>query len=270
MNLEFINFSARDRCYRSKIINKALDIVNFEHVEKSQPPVVKQMSKPGPKQREFANDKAANEWLNSFKASTRNTYRDHWGRFLDYMGMTGDRILESRRADKKYNWEKRILAYKEWLKIQKNEKGELLSDYYVRQSTITVRSFFAFHRVDLQFRHAEKTKLREAKPKTTDYRFSREDLKRMTDIADLEGKYVVVVGKSFGLRAGDFLALTRGHFDPYIDRQPPVSVGKIYTTKEKVPAFPFVDTDAKPIIKAMLDNLTRLVLLSWSASQDFE
>jgi len=111
--------------------------------------------------------------------------------------------------------------------------------------------------VELKFRRGERKRLGEAKPKTTDYRFSREDLKRMTDVADLEGKYLVVVGKSFGLRAGDFLALTRGYFDPYIDREPPVSIGKVYTTKEKVPAFPFVDTDAKPILKAMLDNMER-------------
>jgi hypothetical protein len=154
-------------------------------------------------------------------------------------------------------WEKKTLQYREWLKTQKNKKGEPLSDYFVRQSTVAIRSFFSFHRMELKFIPGERKRLGEAKPKRSDYRFSREDLKRMTDVADLEGKYVVVVGKSFGLRAGDFLALTRGHFDPYIDREPPISIGKIYTTKEKVPAFPFVDTDAKPIIKAMLDNLTR-------------
>lgn len=206
------------------------------------------MAKTGPKPFAFPGDKATNEWLSSLTPSTRNTYRVHWRRFLAYVGISGDQILSSRKADSKAVWEKKTLQYREWLKTQKSKKGDLLSDYFVRQSTVAIRSFFSFHRMELKFIPGERKRLGEAKPKTTDYRFSREDLKRMTDVADLEGKYVVVVGKSFGLRAGDFLALTRGHFDLHIDRKPPISIGKIYTTKEKVPAFPFVDTDAKLIL----------------------
>ena len=56
------------------MINKALNIDNVEHLEKSQSPElqqVKRMAKKGPKTREFPNDKATNEWLGAQAPSTR-------------------------------------------------------------------------------------------------------------------------------------------------------------------------------------------------------
>jgi hypothetical protein len=80
----------------------------------------------------------------------------------------------------------------------------------------------------------------------------------MADVGDLEDQYVVLVGKSFGLRPSDFLELKRGLFVSIdLNSEPPISIGKIYTTKEKTAAFPFLDSDAVPIIKTMLDNMTR-------------
>ena len=111
--------------------------------------------------------------------------------------------------------------------------------------------------MELKFRRTESTRLSEARRKTEDYRFSRDDLKKMADVAGLEEKYVVVAGKSFGLRAGDFLGLTRGDLKPYIDREVPISIGEYGTQKESVKAYPFIDSDAQPIIKTMLENMSR-------------
>lgn len=208
--------------------------------------------KRGPKAKDwFPNDKATHEWLNSVKKS-RSTYLTLWQYFLDFTGLTGDQILESRKADKEYAWEKKVLEFKQWV-IDVKEKGEKSA---VTASSVA-RGFFSYHRLPLKFRRSESAKLTEAKRKTEDYRFSREDLKKMSDVADLTEKYVIVAGKSFGLRAGDFLALTRGDFEPYINRDVPICIGPYATQKESVKAYPFVDSDAKPIIKLMLEKMSR-------------
>jgi integrase len=198
------------------------------------------------------NDKATDEWLSSQKRGTRSTYQTAWKYFIEYAGMNGDRILESRKNDKDFAWEKRVLRFKRWMTEEKRQ-----SDNTAKTGTTAVRSFFAYHRMPLEFRKTEKEKLTEAKRKFEDYRFNREDLKKMADVSDLVEKYVIIAGKSFGLRAGDFLRLRCGDLEPYINREPPISIGEYSTEKESVKAFPFIDADAKPVIQLMLEKLNR-------------
>ena len=84
------------------------------------------------------------------------------------------------------------------------------SDLHARQITGALRSFLAFHRVKLEPTPHEASKLRKGSRKTEDYRFSKEDLRKMAKVGNMDEKYIVIVGKSFGMRAGDFLNLTRG------------------------------------------------------------
>ena len=109
----------------------------------------------------------------------------------------------------------------------------------------------------MDFRRGEKAKLTEATRLREDYKFSIEDFTKMFSVADLEEKYVLCAGKSFGLRAGDFLRLTRGDLEPYISREVPISIGEYNTEKEGVKAFPHIDADTQPVIKLMLEKLTR-------------
>lgn len=201
-------------------------------------------------------DKATQEWLDSLKKSTRHTYQYHWQTFLEFVGSTGDQILESRKADENYTWEKRIMEFRDWLI---NERK--MSEHTAKTAGGVVRGFFNYHgrthKRPLEFRRSEGARLGEAKTKTEDYRFSLEDLKKMFDVADLEEKYILTTGKSFGLRAGDFLRLTRGDLEPYLDRPVPISIGKYSTQKESAPAYPFIDADALPVIKLMIDKMTR-------------
>jgi len=195
-------------------------------------------------------DKATEEWLNSYEGSTRITYKCLWQYFLEFTSLTGDQILESRRNDKEWSWEKRVMEFKNWMLKRKSENT-------AKTAAATVRAFFSFHRVPLQFRRRESTRLTSAKRKTEDYRFSLEDLKRMCDVASLEEKYIVLAGKSFGLRAGDFTRLSIGDLKPYLDREVPISIGEYATEKEDVSAFPFIDRDALPIVKLMIAKLER-------------
>jgi len=160
--------------------------------------------------------------------------------------------LESRKADKEYAWEKKVFDFRNWLI---NVKGQ--SEHSAKTAVGIVRGFFTYHRLGLKFRRGESARLNEAKPKFSDYRFSLDDLKKMTDIADLQEKYVIIAGKSFGLRAGDFLRLTRGDLEPYLDRPVPISIGEYSTQKESVPAYPFIDGDALHVIKLMIEKMDR-------------
>lgn len=197
-------------------------------------------------------DKATMEWLNAQKPSTRAQYKYAWKYFLEYAQMTGDQILESRKQDTEAEWERKVVNAKAWC----TNRG--LSDNTAKAITTAARSFFAYRRVKLEFITSEKTKLTEAEPVYEDYRFTLEDFKRMYEVADLTERYVICGGKSFGLRSGDFNSrLMRGDFDPVINGEPPIFVGEKATGKEKVPAYLFINVDAKPVIKAMLDQMTR-------------
>ena len=196
-------------------------------------------------------DKATDEWLNTLPAGTQVTYRCLWNLFLKFVDLTGDEILASRKADKEYAWEKKVLAFKNWL------IAEGAAETSSRTASSVVRGFFSFYRQPLKFRRTETTQLKKASRKYEDYRFSRDDLKRMFDVANLKEKYIVTAGKSFGLRAGDFLALTRGDLEPYLEREPPISIGEYATEKEGVVAYPFIDIDAQPVIKLMIEKMDR-------------
>lgn len=197
------------------------------------------------------NDKVASEWLDAQKPSTKRIYGGIWDKFTAFVKMSGSEILASRKEDKDALWEKRVIAFKTHLK----EKG--FASYSTTTAAMAIRGFFAYYRLPLVYRRPESKRLGERSRKSEDFRFTLSDLRKLYEIADLQEKYVVIAGKSFGLRAGDFLALTRGDLEPIIDREPPISVGPLNTQKETVKAYPFIDSDAKPVIKLMLEKMTR-------------
>lgn len=205
-----------------------------------------------PLEEQFPDDIATIEFLNAQKPSTRNVYKQHWRRFLKFTKMIGNQILEDRQTDKEFSWEKKVIAFRNWLL---NEQK--ISTASATTAVGTVRAFFGFHRTELKFRRSESHRLAETERKYEDYRFSRDDLHNMCKVADLQGQYVVTTGKSFGLRVGDFLKLTRGDLEPYLDRPVPISIGAYGTKKEMVKAYPFIDSDALPIIRLMIAQMDR-------------
>ena len=197
-------------------------------------------------------DKARDEWLASQKPKTRGPYETAWKRFVTFTGMLGDQIIASKKKDTEFAWEKKVLEFRDWLIAH-----EKLAKTTAKANTGAIRGFFAYHRIGLVFRRKETRRVNESARKTEDYKFTITDFQKMDALADIEEEYVVLGGKSFGFRGGDFLRLTRGDFEPYLDREPPISIGEFNTEKENVPAYPFIDTDAKPVIKLMLEKMTR-------------
>lgn len=105
------------------------------------------------------------------------------------------------------------------------------------------------------FRRNESKKLTEKNRSTQDFLFDKDDLAKMALVGNLKERYVLLVGKSIGLRASDFLSLTFGCYRSLkLESDAPIALGEIATQKESIRAFPFLDSDAIPIVKAWLDS----------------
>jgi len=193
-------------------------------------------------------DKPITEFLANQKKTTRFTYVSQFKLFVEFTKMNGSQLLDSKRSDKTFEWEKRIFAFRDWL-LEKD-----YSEHYAKSTTGCVRGFFSFHREPLKFRRSEAKRLSEANRTTEDYLFDKEDLAKMSMSGNLKERYVSLVGKSLGLRAEDFIRLTFGKFRGVkLDSEAPIFIGETPTRKESVKAYPFLDSDAIPIVKAILE-----------------
>ena len=204
----------------------------------------------GRKPQYYEYDDTINSFLNSQKPTTQNIYRCNFRYIIDFSGsLSGKEILESKKNDKDYAWERKAVELKQWAK----EKG--LSDSLAKGLVALLRSFFVYYRTPLVFTKAEINKVGGRVQRTTqDYTLTNEDISKMAFVANLREKYILLGGKSFGVRAIDFIAFTYGTFrSAHLDQETPISLGQINTIKEGVPAYPFIDSDLHPVIKAILE-----------------
>ena len=197
-------------------------------------------------------DKTYIDFLSSQKTSTRNTYKSFLRRISEFTNMTGEQVLASKKADKGFEWERKAIEFKQWMKQQG------YSDNSAETAINTLRSFFDYYRTPLTFTQTETRKLNtKAKRVTKDYMITNEDIAKLVFVGNLREKYVILAGKSFGLRVGDFCSLTYGCFRSInLNAEVPIYMGETQTEKEGVIAHPFIDSDALPVIKAMLDANT--------------
>ena len=196
------------------------------------------------------NDKAVDEFLNSqTKEGTFKSYKTVMKQYLEYTQKTGQELLDIKRNDKDFAVENSMLNYRKHIL----SKGK--SENYAVGSVMTIRGFYSYYRLPLMFRKQESRKLSAKNRTTADYLFDKEDLSKMALVGNLKERYVLLVGKSIGLRASDFLCLTYGTFRSLkLDGEAPIALGEINTKKESVKAFPFLDSDAVPIVKQMLES----------------
>jgi hypothetical protein len=154
-------------------------------------------------------------------------------------------------------WSDKIMDFMQYL----NDQG--YSDSYAVTACGMVRSFFNENKkpdgksARLELTPKKKALLKEKVRNSEDYLFSKEDIAKMVTIGSLKEKYVVLAGASFGLRSEDFAEITYGKMRIALEKgiEAPVPLGELYTQKERgVKAFPFINSDALPIIKAMLDG----------------
>ena len=90
---------------------------------------------------------------------------------------------------------------------------------------------------------------------TSDYKFDKDDLAKMALVGDNKQRYILLVGKSVGLRASDFTSFTYMTFRCLkLENDSPIALGEINTQKENVLACPFLDSDAIPIVKQIIES----------------
>jgi hypothetical protein len=196
------------------------------------------------------NDPVIDEFLNSqTKQGTFKSYKTVLKQYLEYTKMSGQQLLDIKRNDKDFQVENSMLNYRKYiLSLGKSEN-------YAVGSIMTIRGFYSYYRMPLMFRKNDSRKLTEKSRTTSDYLFDKEDLAKMALVGNLKEKYVLLVGKSIGLRASDFVCLTYGNFRSLkLDNEAPLALGEIKTQKERIKAFPFLDSDAIPIAKAWLES----------------
>ena len=158
--------------------------------------------------------------------------------------------------ERKFVFEKRVVDFYRWLEnyvtkpteipyerrdpksgkvstvVFRMKGGKCLSDN-TRQSFIhAVRSFFAFHRLDLRLTSQQKSLLgKRARLVKHDYVFSLKDIEEMAKVATPKERYILLAGKDLGLRAYDFISLTQGLYANALRRRetedPPIPMGKI-------------------------------------------
>jgi integrase len=195
-------------------------------------------------------DPVIDEFLSQQKKGTALTYKTNLKLYMEYKKLTGQQLLDEKRSDKDFNVEKDVLSFRRWM-TEKNS----CSTYYAVATVGAVRGFYSYYRIPLVFRKHEGKKLTERIRVTADYLFDREDLTKMSLAGGLKERYVLLLGKSLGLRAGDFVKLTFGQFRCLkLDSDPPIAFGEIGTGKEKIKAYPFLDTDTIPVVKAWLES----------------
>jgi hypothetical protein len=189
-------------------------------------------------------------FLNSLKPNSKNAYGSILKYWINFSHMNGKALLEFRKADKDAETEKLVMNFKAYI-INECKKSE----NYANVGVSAIRGFFTSKRVPLVFTRQESDRLQESNRTTQDYLFAKEDLARMVEQGSFIERYVLLVGKSIGLRAGDFVTYTFGDFRSiHLDSEAPVFLGEKATGKEHIPAYPFLDSDAVQVVKAMLER----------------
>ena len=179
------------------------------------------------------NDKAVDEFLNSqSKRGTFFTYKSAIKLYLEFAQKSGQELLDIKKADKDFQVENSLMQFRKWL------LGKGKSEGYTVSSIGCVRGFYAYYRMPLMFRRNESKKLTEKNRSTQDFLFDKDDLAKMALVGNLKERYVLLVGKSIGLRASDFLSLTFGCYRSLkLESDAPIALGEIATKKESTEPF---------------------------------
>ena len=84
---------------------------------------------------DWKEDQSVKDWLQGLEEKTKNNYVTYFPRFLRFINMTPDEIIQSRLKDlsstdpkTKFHWEQQVLGYQDSLK-KEGKKGYTLHDY---------------------------------------------------------------------------------------------------------------------------------------------
>ncbi len=177
----------------------------------------------------YIGDKVIDDFLYSqSKQGTLNTYKTIMKLYLTFTKKSGQQLLDEKKSDKDFQVENSMFQFRKHILEERSEA-------YATTAIGCIRGFYAYYRMPLTFRRTESKKLTEQNRSTSDYLFDREDLTKMALARSLKERYVLIVGKSIGLRAGDFVKLTFGQFRSLkLDNEPPIALVKLVQVKREL------------------------------------
>lgn len=194
-------------------------------------------------------------WLANYQDQSLIQYKRAWKYWKRYLGNKDEKWILKNKDEE--DWAAHLVNFHRWLKQQKKQRGRgVLSDNTAKVYTNGIRGYLKHIGVVVGLNKVQRIEITnvESQP-TLDYPFDLRVKEQLLRVANPEEEYIVSAGVSFGLRVGDFRLITRGMLAPLLDKEVPIQMPKIMTKKEGVPAFPFIDRDAKEAIKRLLKEM---------------
>jgi len=173
------------------------------------------------------------EWLKSIVAeNTRKHHKRALKRFIEFIGMRPEAILEARRTQfgKSRLMETKVIEFYQWL-----QKEKKLSENSARSEVIGVQSFFSYYNVKLQL----KGKLPDTHMKLDAEKLTAEDLRSLYRFNDLTVKTWIAFSRDCPARIGDLLEIRREQIGPefMIKSEKANVVGKVFLSDETIALF---------------------------------
>lgn len=194
-------------------------------------------------------------WLANYQGNSLIQYRRAWENWTRYMGSKDEKwILENKDTE---DWSAHLVNFHRWLKLQpKRGRKGTLSDNTAKVFANAIRGYLRHIGITVGLSKVQRTEISnvESQP-TRDYPFDLRVKEELLRVANSEEEYVVCTGVSFGLRVSDFAEITRGHIEPFLDKEVPIQLPEIITKKEGIKAYPHIDRDAYNAIKRYLREM---------------
>lgn len=202
-------------------------------------------------------DRNHETWLAQYPKGSRRQYERAWRYWEKYIEpKTEAWILDNLQSE---DWGAHLVNFRRSLSQKPKHRGKgTLSDNTTKLYANSIRAYLRYVGAALSLNKTQKftlTKI-ENMPET-DYPFNLKVKEVLMRVADPIEDYVLCAGVSFGLRASDFIKITRGQLEPLIHLEPPIQLGEIVTIKEGIKAYPFIDRDAKESIERLLRIMDR-------------
>ena len=200
--------------------------------------------------------KSVVDWLEGLQEWTKYGYLREFSNFLKFVGKSPDKVIDERKADLDLKDEEAKRRYERLLVDFFRKRTEETSAGSARTAVASVRSFFDFHYVGIQFqRRATREIGREIEPVYKDYAPTREDFKAMCEVTDARGRAIVLTLISTGI-SGDICYLKRAPFEEKWGKEDTICLapkgGFLYRQKTRVRMRPFLTRDAAQAIKIYL------------------
>jgi integrase len=189
---------------------------------------------------------AVDDWLQTYN-SERPNKKAAFKRFCTWLGKTPEEILELRRQDQNRTFEKLCIKYHHYL----TEEKKLASNTAVSQLG-TVRSYFQFHDLQLNFKRNE---IPSMVIKPVVFSLTAEHVRKMFQFANVWQRAIMIVMAETGLRISDILGLKKSDVENMLLMDFPEM--EVVTKKEGVLAKIHLSSDAKEVLKLHMSTIER-------------